>query len=135
MSHQFTIETLLAFGAVRSDCEHRCTLCAGHARSGSSSGLSILGRECAQGMKELKVALRAPGAELCAVAPRDRAPRRARGPWTALACSEDGAILDECERGTSRPLEVYRSALDEHLPDAVRGLCSGSSRASWRATI
>ena len=40
----------------------------------------------------------------------------------ALACDEDGVILDECERGESRALEVYRNALDDPLPDLVRAV-------------
>jgi len=40
----------------------------------------------------------------------------------ALACDEDGVILDECERGESRALEVYRNALDDPLPDLVRAI-------------
>jgi uncharacterized protein (TIGR02284 family) len=38
----------------------------------------------------------------------------------ALACNEDEVILDECERGESRALEVYRNALDDPLPSLVR---------------
>ena len=40
----------------------------------------------------------------------------------ALACDGDGVILDECERGASRALEVYRNALDDPLPDLVRAI-------------
>jgi uncharacterized protein (TIGR02284 family) len=46
--------------------------------------------------------------------------------WTdlrsALACNEDGVILDECERGESRALEVYRNAMDDPLPGLVRAI-------------
>ncbi len=41
---------------------------------------------------------------------------------TALACNEDGVILEECERGESRALEVYRNALDDPLPGFVRAI-------------
>ncbi len=41
---------------------------------------------------------------------------------TALACDGDGVILDECERGGSRSLEIYRNALDDPLPDLVRAI-------------
>jgi len=40
----------------------------------------------------------------------------------ALACDGDGVILDECERGGSRALEVYRNALDDPLPGLVRAI-------------
>jgi len=38
----------------------------------------------------------------------------------ALACNEEGVILEEYERGESRALEVYRNALDDPLPEFVR---------------
>jgi hypothetical protein len=40
----------------------------------------------------------------------------------ALACDGDGVILDECERGASRALEVYRNALDDPLPGLVHAI-------------
>jgi uncharacterized protein (TIGR02284 family) len=38
----------------------------------------------------------------------------------ALAVNDDDAIVDECEHGEDHALEVYRNALDDHLPDFVR---------------
>jgi uncharacterized protein (TIGR02284 family) len=38
----------------------------------------------------------------------------------ALALNDDGALVDECERGEDHALEVYRNALDDHLPEFVR---------------
>ena len=45
-----------------------------------------------------------------------------RGASRTLACNEDGVILDECERGESRALEVYRNAMDDPLPGLVRAI-------------
>jgi uncharacterized protein (TIGR02284 family) len=32
----------------------------------------------------------------------------------------DEALVDECEHGEDHALEVYRNALDDHLPEFVR---------------
>ena len=32
----------------------------------------------------------------------------------------DDALVDECEHGEDHALEVYRNALDDHLPEFVR---------------
>jgi uncharacterized protein (TIGR02284 family) len=40
----------------------------------------------------------------------------------ALARNDDRAILAECERGEGHALAIYRNALDDPLPDVVRGL-------------
>lgn len=51
-------------------------------------------------------------------------PGAARRGWvnlnSALALNDDGALVDECERGEDHALEVYRNALDDHLPEFVR---------------
>jgi uncharacterized protein (TIGR02284 family) len=38
----------------------------------------------------------------------------------ALTQNNDDALIDECERGEDHALEVYRNALDDHLPEFVR---------------
>lgn len=125
MRHKFTIETLLEVIAERRDCEEGFRLCAGYVRSGRVGALlSVLAWECERAASELKDVVRGLGADPA------RLPRGPWGglrgarvrPWSALACGEDGAILEECEHGASRLLEVYRNALDEHLPDWVRGI-------------
>ena len=78
--------------------------------------------ECAQALQELQSLVRLLGGDP-EPPPKDHA---ARHRWadlrTALACNEDGVILDECERGASRALEVYRNALDDPLPGLVRAV-------------
>ena len=39
---------------------------------------------------------------------------------TVLALNDDAALVDACERGEDHALEVYRNALDDHLPELVR---------------
>jgi uncharacterized protein (TIGR02284 family) len=123
MGHKYTIETLLEVIAERRDCEEGFRLCAGYLRSGRlSATLGILARECEQAASELEDVVRAlgadPGLRPCGSSGVLRSVRLR--PWSALACGEDGAILEECEQGASRLLEVYRNALDEHLPEWVR---------------
>ena len=78
--------------------------------------------ECEQALQELQSLVRLLGGDPEPLA-KDHAPCRQ---WadlrTALACNEDGVILDECERGASRALEVYRNALDDPLPGLVRAV-------------
>lgn len=39
---------------------------------------------------------------------------------TAVTPGDDGVLVDECERAEDHALEVYRNALDDHLPEFVR---------------
>jgi uncharacterized protein (TIGR02284 family) len=39
---------------------------------------------------------------------------------TALTQNTDDALLAECEHGEDHALEVYRNALDDHLPELIR---------------
>ena len=48
----------------------------------------------------------------------------ARRGWVTLPATltqnNDDSLVDECERGEDHALEVYRNALDDHLPEFVR---------------
>jgi hypothetical protein len=139
MSHRFTIDALKELIAARSDGEQGLRICAEHARTSQLRAILLTHlHDCTQAVQELQCLVRVlggdpgaglPGAGLpaagvlglsatdSAVAHRRWADLRA-----ALACDEDGVILDECERGESRALEVYRNALDDPLPDLVRAV-------------
>jgi uncharacterized protein (TIGR02284 family) len=123
MSHRFTIDALKELIAARRDAEQGLRICAGHVR-GSRMRVLVLSQlhDCAQALQELQSLIRLLGGDL--EPPRDLAGAHRR--WAdlraALACDGDGAILDECERGESRALEVYRNALDDPLPGLVRAI-------------
>ena len=130
MSHRFTIDALRELITARRDAEQGLLICIEHVpKSGRRVRSFLLSQlhECAQALQELQSLVRLLGGDPEPLA-KDRA--SSRHPWadlraalpTALACNEDGAILDECERGASRALEVYRNALDDPLPSLVRAV-------------
>jgi uncharacterized protein (TIGR02284 family) len=81
-------------------------------------------QDCAQALQELQSLVRLLGGDLELPPPGESAAahRRRSDLRVALACDGDGVILDECERGGSRALEVYRNALDDPLPGLVRAI-------------
>jgi uncharacterized protein (TIGR02284 family) len=123
MSHRFTIDALKELIAARRDAEQGLRICAAHVREGRLRTLllSYL-RECGQAQQELQSLVRLLGGEPTVPAESAAASSRWSQLRTALACNEDGVILDECERGESRALEVYRNALDDPLPGLVRAI-------------
>jgi uncharacterized protein (TIGR02284 family) len=122
MNHRYTIETLRELIAVRREGEQGFRACAEHA--GSEELRDVLmahAHECARAVEGLQALVRQLGGDPRLRATSPRATRRGwLNPRSTLARNEDGAILDDCERGASRILEVYRNALDDPLPDFVR---------------
>jgi len=122
MNEKYTIAALRELICVRRDSEQALRLCAESVGAGSLGGLCEQGAaECAAAVRELEAWVDRLGGE--------RQARAAvggfwRSGWAglraALACDEDEAILDACERGESWILEAYRNALDDNLPEAVR---------------
>jgi len=124
MSHRFTIKALKELVAARRDSEQGQRICVEHARDSRLRRLLVSHMEQnAHAVEELQSLVRLLGGDPEA-AGLDSAAAHLR--WadlrTALACNEDGVILDECERGESRALEVYRNALDDPLPSLVRAV-------------
>ena len=124
MSHRFTIDALKELIAARRDAEQGLRVCAEHVRGLRLKVLVMAHlQDCAQALQELQSLVRLLGGDLesppgdSVAAHRHRSDLRA-----ALACDGDGVILDECERGGSRALEVYRNALDDPLPGLVRAI-------------
>jgi len=124
MSHRFTIDALKELIAARRDAEQGLLVCAEHVRGLRLKVLVMAHlQDCAQALQELQSLVRLLGGDLesppgdSVAAHRHRSDLRA-----ALACDGDGVILDECERGGSRALEVYRNALDDPLPGLVRAI-------------
>jgi len=122
--HRFTIEALKELIAARRDSGQGLRICIEFVRNPQLQALllSHLG-ECLRALEELQSLVRLLGGDPDVPA-RDVviAHRRWAELRTALACNEDGAILDECERGECRALEVYRNALDDPLPGLVRAI-------------
>ncbi len=124
MSHRFTIHALKELTAARRDAEQGLRICAEHVRGPRLRALLLSHlEECTKALQELQSLVRLLGADPENSARESAAAHRR---WadlrTALACNEDEVILDECERGESRALEVYRNALDDPLPGLVRAI-------------
>ncbi len=125
MSHRFTIDALNELIAARRDAEQGLRVCAEHVR-GPRLRMLVMShlQDCAQALQELQSLVRLLGGDLERSPPGDSAAghRQRSDLRAALACDGDGVILDECERGGSRALEVYRNALDDPLPGLVRAI-------------
>ena len=123
MSHRFTIDALRELITARRDAEQGLMICIEHARIRRLRALLLTQlHECAQALQELQSLVRLLGGDPEPPARHHAAGRRWADLRAALACNEDGVILDECERGASRALEVYRNALDDPLPSLVRAV-------------
>jgi len=122
--HRFTLEALKELIVARRDSEQGLRICIEFVRDSQLQALLVshLG-ECAKALEELQSLMRLLGGDPDVPA-RDVVIAHSR--WaelrTALACNGDGVILDECERGESRALEVYRNAMDDPLPGLVRAI-------------
>jgi uncharacterized protein (TIGR02284 family) len=125
MNNQYTIATLGELIAVCRDGEQGFRTCAEHARSEGLKAIFMLqGRQCADAVRELQALVRQLGGDPDARVSIVGAARR-RG-WFNLRAmveyNDDAAILEACERGEDHALEVYRNALDDHLPEFVRSV-------------
>jgi uncharacterized protein (TIGR02284 family) len=125
MSHdRFTIDTLKELIAARRDGAQGLRICSEFVRNPRlQEVLHSHLQECTRALEELQSLVRRLGGDPDVPT---RGVAGAQGRWadlrTALACNEDGVILDECERGASRALEVYRNAMDDPLPALVRAI-------------
>ena len=129
MSHRFTIDALKELIWARREAEEGLRICAGHVRGERLKELLLSHRqECSQALQELQSLVRLLGGDPDAplkwagTVHGRGADLRAALACATLACNEDEVILDECERGESRALEVYRNALDDPLPGLVRAI-------------
>jgi len=140
MSHRFTIEALKELIAARRDAEQGLRICIEHVRERRLRSLLFSHlHECAQAQQELQSLVRLLGgeppvttqesvtacrrwADLRVALHAARVAGEAGAAGVTLALNEDEVILEECERGESRALEVYRNALDDPLPSLVRAV-------------
>jgi uncharacterized protein (TIGR02284 family) len=122
MNYRYTIATLSELLAVVRSGEHGFTECARHAHADALKKL-FAGRASrhAAAARELCELIAQLGADPAACGKIRGATRRG---WAnlhaALTQNTDAALFDECEHGEDHALEVYRNALDDHLPEFVR---------------
>jgi uncharacterized protein (TIGR02284 family) len=124
MNYRYTIVTLAELLTVTRDGEHGFTVCLEHARSDQ---LKRMFASCAHRKAVAATQLTELIAQLGGdPAARTRLVGATRRGWlnlpTALAQNTDQALVDECEHGEDHALEVYRNALDDHLPEFVRAV-------------
>jgi uncharacterized protein (TIGR02284 family) len=122
MKHRYTIVTLTELLTVTRDGGHGFTLCADHSRSADLKRMfASRARRNALIAVELSEVIAEFGGD---PAVRSRIIGATRRGWvnlqSALTLNSDDALVAECERGEDHALEVYRNALDDHLPDFVR---------------
>jgi uncharacterized protein (TIGR02284 family) len=122
MNYRYAIATLSELLAVTRDGEHGFMACARHARADALkklfAGRASRSAAAAGELCELLVQL---GADPAACGQIRGATRRG---WVnlhaALTQNTDEALIDEGEHGEDHALEVYRNALDDHLPEFVQ---------------
>ena len=122
MNHRYTLVTLSELLAVARDGEHGFLTCAEHARAQALQKLLIsrAGRHAVVAA-ELRGLIGQLGGDPAMTGKILSVSRRA---WLnlhlALTQNSDEALVAECEHGEDHALEVYRNALDDHLPEFVR---------------
>ena len=122
MKDRYTIVTLGELLTVIRDGERGFTTCAEHARSDSLKTLFVArARRHSAAAAELSQLIADLGGNPAA---RGKIVGTARRGWTnlhaALTQNTDEALIEECEHGEDHALEVYRNALDDHLPEHVQ---------------
>jgi uncharacterized protein (TIGR02284 family) len=124
MSYRYTIATLTELLTVTRDGGLGFSLCAEHARSDTlRKMLATRARRNITMGTELSELIAQLGGD---PAVRSRIVGATRRGWVnvhaALERNTDESLVAECEHGEDHALEVYRNALDDHLPEFVRAL-------------
>jgi uncharacterized protein (TIGR02284 family) len=122
MNYRYTIATLSELLAVTRDGEQGFMACAEHARSGAlKKMLTTRAGRHASAAAELRELIAQLGGDPAAHGKILGATRRG---WVnlhgSLKQNADDALIEECQHGEDHALEVYRNALDDHLPESVR---------------
>ena len=122
MNYRYTIVTLSELLAVSRDGESGFISCAEHARADVLRQLFVSrASRHALAAAELSGLIGQLGGDPATHGKIFSTNRRG---WVtlpaALKQNNDDALVDECERGEDHALEVYRNALDDHLPEFVR---------------
>jgi uncharacterized protein (TIGR02284 family) len=122
MNYRYTIVTLCELLTVTRNGERGFLTCAENARSDALKKMFVISASrhatAASELRELIEQLGGDPSVRGTILGADR-----RG-WmnlhAALTQNNDDALVDECEHGEDHALEVYRNALDDHLPEFVR---------------
>jgi uncharacterized protein (TIGR02284 family) len=122
MNYRYTIVTLSELLAVTREGEHGFDNCAENARAAALKTLFVSrARRHSAAAAELRELIAQLGGDPSI---RGKILSTTRRGWmnlhTALTRNTDDALVDECEHGEDHALEVYRNALDDHLPEFVR---------------
>ncbi len=122
MNNRYTIVTLSELLTVTRDGEHGFMTCAEHARTDAlKKTFASRAHRHSTAAIELRELIAQLGGD---PAIRGKIVGAALRGWcnlhAALTQNHDDALVDECERGDDHALEVYRNALDDHLPEFVR---------------
>src|ERR1700737_3237066 len=122
MNERYTIATLSELLSVARAGERGFMACAEHAHADALKKLFVSrSSRHAGAARELGELISRLGSDPVAVSRIRGATRRG---WVnlhaALTRNTDEALVGECEHGEDHALEVYRNALDDHLPEFVR---------------
>ncbi len=127
MSYRYIIVTLGELLAVVRGGEHGFMAWAEHARADALKKLfARRASRHAAAAAQLRELIAQLGGDPAACG---KIPGASRRGWVnlhaALTQNTDEALVDECEHGEDHALEVYRNALDDHLPEFVRQVVLG----------
>lgn len=122
MNYRYTIVTLSELLTVTREGEHGFVTCAQNARADALKKLFVTrARRHSVAAAELRELIAQLGGDPSI---RGKILSTSRRGWmnlhAALTRNNDDALVDECEHGEDHALEVYRNALDDHLPEFVR---------------
>jgi uncharacterized protein (TIGR02284 family) len=122
MNYRYTIVTLSELLTVTRNGEHGFSICAERARCGALKTLfAARARRHACAAAQLRELIGQLGGDPAIHCKLLGATQRG---WLNLhaALTQDGddVLIDACEHGEDHALEVYRNALDDHLPEFVR---------------
>jgi uncharacterized protein (TIGR02284 family) len=122
MNHRYIIVTLSELLTVTREGERGFVTCAENARADTLKKLFLgRARRHAAAAAELRGLITQLGGD---PAMSGKILGTSRRGWmhlhAALTRNNDDALVDECEHGEDHALEVYRNALDDHLPEFVR---------------
>ena len=121
MNDRYTIATLSELLSVARGGERGFTACAEHAHADALKKLFVSrASRHAAAARELSELVEQLGGDPASGRIRGATPRGWVNLHAALTQNTDETLVAECEHGEDHALEVYRNALDDHLPEFVR---------------